>query len=31
MYIEIGVEVPVNLTTKQKSILKEFEKEGWHF
>ena len=28
MYIEAGVEVPVNLTAKQKSILKEFEKEG---
>ena len=28
MYIETGVEVPVNLTLKQKSILKEFEKEG---
>jgi molecular chaperone DnaJ len=28
MYIETGVEVPVNLTAKQKSILKEFEKEG---
>jgi len=28
MYVEIGVEIPVNLTTKQKSILKEFEKEG---
>ena len=28
MYIETGVEVPVNLTFKQKSILKEFEKEG---
>jgi molecular chaperone DnaJ len=28
MYIEVGVEIPVNLTNKQKSILKEFEKEG---
>ena len=28
MYVEIGVEIPVNLTGKQKSILKEFEKEG---
>ena len=28
MYVEIGVEIPVNLTAKQKSILKEFEKEG---
>jgi len=28
MYVETGVEIPVNLTSKQKSILKEFEKEG---
>tara|TARA_B100001123_G_scaffold441508_1_gene582865 strand:- start:1478 stop:2242 length:765 start_codon:yes stop_codon:yes gene_type:complete len=28
MYAEIGVEIPVNLTKKQKSILKEFEIEG---
>ena len=28
MYIEVNVEIPVNLTSKQKSILKEFEKEG---
>jgi len=28
MYIETNVEIPVNLTSKQKSILKEFEKEG---
>ena len=28
MYVETGVEIPVNLTGKQKSILKEFEKEG---
>jgi len=28
MYIETSVEIPVNLTSKQKSILKEFEKEG---
>ena len=28
MYIEVSVEIPVNLTSKQKSILKEFEKEG---
>ena len=28
MYVEVGVEVPVNLTKKQKSILIEFEKEG---
>ena len=28
LYIETGVEIPVNLTLKQKSILKEFEKEG---
>ena len=28
MYAEVGVEIPVNLTKKQKSILKEFENEG---
>ena len=28
MYIEVGVEIPINLTREQKSILKEFEKEG---
>jgi molecular chaperone DnaJ len=28
MYVETGVEIPVNLNNKQKSILKEFEKEG---
>jgi len=28
MYIEIGVETPVNLTAKQKELLKEFEKAG---
>ena len=28
MYVETNVEIPVNLNTKQKSILKEFEKEG---
>jgi molecular chaperone DnaJ len=28
MYIETNVEIPVNLTNKQKLILKEFEKEG---
>jgi molecular chaperone DnaJ len=28
MYVETSVEIPVNLTSKQKSILKEFEKEG---
>ena len=28
MYVEAGVEIPVNLNNKQKSILKEFEKEG---
>ena len=28
MYIEINVEIPVNLTKKQKLILKEFENEG---
>ena len=28
MYVEVGVEIPVNLTSKQKIILGEFEKEG---
>ena len=28
MYAELVVEIPVNLTNKQKSILKEFENEG---
>ena len=28
MYVEVGVEIPINLTSKQKSILSEFEKEG---
>lgn len=28
LYVEVGVEIPVNLTSKQKKILKEFEKEG---
>ncbi len=28
MYIEIGVETPVNLTAKQKELLKEFENAG---
>ena len=28
MFIEASVEIPVNLTSRQKSILKEFEKEG---
>ena len=28
MYIEASVEIPVNLTSRQKSILNEFEKEG---
>jgi len=28
MYAEVSVEIPVNLTKKQKSILKEFENEG---
>jgi molecular chaperone DnaJ len=28
MYIEINVETPVNLTSKQKELLKEFEKAG---
>ena len=28
MYAEVGVEIPVNLTKKQKSILSEFENEG---
>ena len=28
MYIETNVEIPVNLNSKQKNILSEFEKEG---
>ena len=28
MYVEVNVEIPVNLNTKQKAILQEFEKEG---
>ena len=28
MYVEANVEIPVNLNTKQKGILQEFEKEG---
>ena len=28
MYIEVNVEIPVNLNSKQKLILQEFEKEG---
>ena len=28
MYVEATVEIPVNLNTKQKAILQEFEKEG---
>ena len=28
MYVETNVEIPVNLNSKQKSILKEFENEG---
>jgi molecular chaperone DnaJ len=28
MYVEASVEIPVNLNSKQKEILKEFEKEG---
>ena len=28
MYVEVSVEIPVNLTNKQKAILKDFEKEG---
>ncbi len=28
MYVETNVEIPVNLTSKQKEILQEFEKEG---
>ena len=28
MYITVRVEIPVNLTNQQKSILKEFENEG---
>ena len=28
MYVEVTVEIPVNLNSKQKAILQEFEKEG---
>lgn len=28
MYVEANVEIPVNLNSKQKAILQEFEKEG---
>ena len=28
LYVEVGVEIPVNLTSKQKVILKDFENEG---
>jgi len=28
LYIEVGVEIPVNLNSKQKAILKDFENEG---
>ena len=28
MYVEVSVEIPVNLNGKQKAILQEFEKEG---
>ena len=28
MYVETNVEIPVNLNSRQKSILKDFEKEG---
>ena len=28
MYVEVGVETPVNLTKRQKELLEEFEKEG---
>ena len=28
MYVEVNVEIPVNLNSKQKAILQEFEKEG---
>ena len=28
MYVEINVEIPVNLTNKQKEIIKKFEQEG---
>ena len=28
MYVEVNVEIPVNLNNKQKGILQEFEKEG---
>ena len=28
LYVEVGVEIPVNLNSKQKQIFKDFEKEG---
>ena len=28
LYVEIGVEIPINLNTRQKAILSDFEKEG---
>ena len=28
MYVEVGVETPVNLTKRQQELLKEFEQEG---
>ena len=28
MYVEVLVEIPINLTNRQKVILKDFEKEG---
>ncbi|WP_299626881.1 DnaJ C-terminal domain-containing protein, partial [Pelagibius sp.] len=28
MYVEVGIETPVNLTKRQKELLREFEDEG---
>ena len=28
MYVKVGVEIPINLTSKQRVILSDFEKEG---
>ena len=28
LYVQVGVEIPVNLNSKQKNILKDFENEG---
>jgi molecular chaperone DnaJ len=28
LYVEVGVEIPINLSSKQKGILKDFENEG---